>query len=56
MTWWAVPLAAAVSLVWNASRYEDARCIVVRSAKLFLWLVFWMVLIGGALYLLSYNL
>jgi hypothetical protein len=56
VTWWALPLAAVVSLVWNASRYEQTSCILSRSARMFGWLVFWMILIGGILYGLSYNL
>jgi hypothetical protein len=56
LTWYAFPLAAAVSLVWNASRYEETRSIVVRSARMFGWLVLFMVLIGGVLFALSYNL
>jgi integral membrane sensor domain MASE1 len=56
MTWLAIPLAAVVSLVWNATRFEETRCILVRSTRMFLTLTIFMALIGGALYLLSYNL
>jgi len=56
MTWLALPLAAVVSLVWNASRFEETRCIVSRSMRMFLTLVAFMALIGGALFLLSNNL
>lgn len=56
ITWWALPLAAVVSLVWNASRYEDPRCILKRACRMFFWLVFFLVLIGAGLYGLSYNL
>ncbi len=56
MTWWAIPLAAVVSLVWNTSRFEETRCILSRSIRMFLTLMIFMALIGGALFLLSYNL
>jgi len=56
MTWLAIPLAAAVSLVWNASRFEETRCIVARATRMFLTLMIFMLLIGGALFLLSHNL
>ncbi|MBX3442736.1 MAG: hypothetical protein KF774_10030 [Planctomyces sp.] len=56
ITWWAIPLAAVISLVWNASRYEQPRCIVFRATRMFFWLVFFLVLIGGVLFLLSHRL
>jgi hypothetical protein len=56
ITWCALPLAAVVSLVWNTSRYEDTRCILRRSVRMFIWLIFFLGLIGGILYGLSYNL
>ncbi len=56
MTWWAIPLAAVVSLVWNASRFEQPRCILARSLRMFLTLMVFMILIGGALFFLSHNL
>ncbi|QDT54976.1 hypothetical protein Pan44_30170 [Caulifigura coniformis] len=56
MTWLALPLAAVVSLVWNASRFEETRCILARSMRMFVTLILFMALIGGALFLLSYNL
>lgn len=56
MTWWAIPLAAVVSLVWNTSRFEETRCILARSVRMFLTLMVFMGLIGGALFLLSYHL
>jgi hypothetical protein len=56
MTWLAIPLSAVVSLVWNASRFEETRCIVSRSIRMFLTLMVFMAIIGGALFLLSYNL
>ncbi|HVJ87152.1 MAG TPA: hypothetical protein VM452_15965 [Caulifigura sp.] len=56
MTWLAIPLAAVVSLVWNTSRFEEPRCILARSMRMFLTLMIFMALIGGALFLLSHNL
>jgi hypothetical protein len=56
MTWLAIPLAAVVSLVWNASRFEETKCIISRATRMFVTLMIFMLLIGGALFLLSYNL
>lgn len=56
VTWFLIPLAAAVSLVWNASRFEATDVIIVRSLRMFLQILFFMALILGALVALSFNL
>lgn len=56
ITWFLFPLAAAVSLVWNASRYESTEVILKRAGKMFLQIIFFMALILGVLVALSYNL
>jgi len=54
--WYLLPLTAAVSLVWQATRYEDPRVIMRRSVKLFLQILAFMAAILVVLHLLSYNL
>jgi hypothetical protein len=56
ITWYLLPLAAAISLVYNASRYEDSARIVRQAGKTFLTIVFFMALILGVLVVLSYDL
>ena len=50
------PLAAAISLVYSASRYELTERIVRRSARLFGTIVCFMFCVLIALWVLSYNL
>lgn len=56
ITWYLLPLAAVISLVYNASRYEDATRIIRQAAKTFVTILFFMAVILGVLILLSYNL
>jgi hypothetical protein len=56
ITWYLLPLAAAISLVYNASRYEDSARILRQAGKTFLTILFFMAVILGVLYVLSYNL
>ena len=51
-----LPLAAAVSLVWQASRYESPEVILKRSGRLFVQILVFMAIILGVLLALSYNL
>ena len=51
-----VPLAAVVSLVWTATRYESTPTIMRKSVRLFIQILFFMALILLALYLLSRGL
>ncbi|MEM9703619.1 MAG: hypothetical protein AAF907_14365 [Planctomycetota bacterium] len=53
---WALPTAAAISLVYTASRYEDTRVILRRSAGMFGKTLLFLAIVFAALYLLSYNL
>ena len=56
ISWYLFPLAAAVSFVWTASRYESTELIIKRSLKLFGQIIFFMAMILIVLYVLSYNL
>lgn len=56
ITWFLFPLAAAVSLVWTASRYEYTPLIIQRSVKLFLQIILFMAVILAVLFALSYRL
>lgn len=56
ITWYLLPLAAAVSLVWTTSRYESPEVILKRSVRLFVQILLFMALILGVLFVLSYNL
>lgn len=56
ITWFLFPLAAAVSLVWTASRYESTPLIMQRSVKLFLQIILFMAVILAVLFALSYRL
>lgn len=56
ITWYLLPLAAAVSLVWTTSRYESPEVILKRSVRLFVQILLFMALILGVLFALSYNL
>ena len=49
ITWYLFPLAAAVSLVWNTSRYEFTPLILQRSLKLFLQIILFMAVILAVL-------
>lgn len=56
VTWFLLPLAASVSLVWNCSRYESPEVILRRSGKMFLQILFFMAIILVVLVLLSFRL
>lgn len=49
-------MAAAVSLVWNASRYESTEVIVRRATRMFIQIVVFMAIILVVLGFLSYKL
>lgn len=55
-TWYVFPLAAAISLVYSASRYELTERIVRRSIRLFITIVGFMSVVFAVLWLLSVNL
>ena len=56
ITWYLLPLAAAISLVWNASRYESTSLILKRSGRMFVQILIFMAIILGVLVALSYNM
>jgi hypothetical protein len=55
-TWYVLPLAAVISLVYCASRYEEPARILRRSVRLFVQIIVFMAIVMGVLYLLSYRL
>ena len=56
ISWYLLPLAAVISLVYNTSRYEHPPKILKRSLKTFMTILIVMALILGVLVALSYNL
>lgn len=56
VTWYLFPLAAVISLVYSASRYELPEVILRRSGRLFFTILGFMAIVLGVLYLLSRNL
>lgn len=56
LSWYLLPLAAIISLVYNTSRYEYPPKILRRSAKTFITILVCMALILALLMALSYNL
>jgi hypothetical protein len=55
-TWYVIPLAAAISLVYSASRYELTERIIRRATRLFVTIVGFMSSVFVVLWLLSMNL
>lgn len=55
-TWYLFPLAAVISLVYSASRYELPDAIVKRAARLFVTILVFMTIVLGVLVVLSWNL
>lgn len=51
-----LPLAASISLVYSASRYELPSRIFRRSLRLFLTILVFMAVVYGLLYVLSFRL
>jgi len=56
LTWYLLPLAAAISMVYSATRYESTSRIISRALRLFLQVLFFMGLILAALLVLSMGL
>lgn len=54
--WYLPPLAAVISLVYNASRFEMPSKILSRSIRLFLEIMIFMAIIMAVLYFLSFGL
>jgi hypothetical protein len=55
-TWYLLPLAASISLVYSASRYELRARIIQRAIRLFITMIVFLVLVYAVLYLLSFRL
>jgi hypothetical protein len=56
VTWYLLPLAAVISLVYSASRYELPERILRRAVRLFLTIVIFMTIAFALLLWLSHNL
>ncbi len=56
VTWFLLPLAAVISLVYSASRYELPERILRRAGRLFVTILFFMGIVFGVLWGLSRNL
>lgn len=56
VTWYLLPLAAVISLVYSATRYEDTQRILTRAGRLFMQILVFMTIILGVLVALSYRL
>lgn len=56
LTWYLIPLAGVVSLVYSASRYELPDRILYRALRLFLTILGVMAIVFTLLWLLSYGL
>lgn len=56
ITWYLLPLAIAVSLVYSASRFELPEAILRRAARLFIIIMVSMGIIFAVLQALSWNL
>ncbi|MBL8848631.1 MAG: hypothetical protein JNG89_03065 [Planctomycetaceae bacterium] len=56
LTWYLLPLAAAISLVYSCTRYELTSRIINRAVRLFLQVLFFMGVILGVLLALSFQL
>ena len=54
--WYLLPLSAAISLVYSASRFELSSRVLRRAARLFVTIVGFMLLVLCGLWALSYSL
>jgi len=55
-TWYLLPLAAAISLAYSASRYEQPERILRRALRLFVYIIVFMAVVLGILVFLSFKL
>jgi inner membrane protein involved in colicin E2 resistance len=55
-SWYVFPLAAAISLVYSASRYELTERVIKRGIRLFVTIIGFMFVVLVILWLLSANL
>ncbi|MEZ5943416.1 MAG: hypothetical protein R3C18_18630 [Planctomycetaceae bacterium] len=56
MVWYLFPVAAAVSLVWNATRYESTAVIIRKAIRLYVQTLLFMAVILGVLMFFSWRL
>lgn len=56
VTWYLLPLALAISLVYSASRYELPERILSRAVRLFITIIVCMGAVLALLWFLSYGL
>ena len=56
ITWYVIPLAAVISLVYSASRYELTEVILRRAARLFLTILAFLGIVFAVMLGLSFNL
>lgn len=56
LTWYLVPLAMVVSLVYSASRFEFPDRILRRAVWLFFQIIGFMVVVFAVLWVLSYKM
>lgn len=56
VTWYLLPLAAVISLVYKATRYEDPHRILTSAGRLFVQILVFMTIILGVLVALSFRL
>jgi hypothetical protein len=51
--WYAVPLIVSVSFVYAATRHEETGAILFHAFRVAVWIVCFMLLVFGVLYLVS---
>lgn len=56
VTWYLFPLAAVISVVYSASRYELPDAILKRAGRLFVTILVFMLIVLAVLVVLSWNL
>ncbi len=56
LTWYLLPLAMVVSLVYSASRFELPERILRRTIWLFIQIVGFMAIVFGVLWVLSFGI
>jgi hypothetical protein len=54
--WYALPLIVSVSLVYAATRHEEMKPILIHALRAAIWIVGFMAIIFGVLYLIGWWL
>jgi len=52
--WYAIPLVVVISLVYGATRHENIKEILMHSARSAIWVVGFMGIIFGLIYLVGF--